>query len=73
MSGDEGSGVHSVSTESFTAVTSDVKPVGVAFGQARTLARHLSVQRAATVGNRATVCQVIITCHRTANTTEVLL
>ena len=60
MSSDEGSGVHPISTEPFTAVTSDLKPVGVAFGQAGTLARCLSVQIAAKVGNRATACQVII-------------
>jgi hypothetical protein len=60
MSGGEGAGVHPASTEPFTAVASAVKPVGVIFGQAGTLARRLSVQRAATVGNKATMCQVVI-------------
>lgn len=60
MSGDEGAGAHPASTEPFTAVTSDLKPISVVFGQAETLARRLSVQRAATVGNRANMCQVII-------------
>jgi hypothetical protein len=41
-------------------VTSDPTPVGVVFGQAGTLARRLSALRAATMGNRATVYQVII-------------
>jgi len=60
MSGDEGAGVRPASTEPFTAVTSSFKPVGVVFGQAGTLARRLSIQRAATVGNRTNMCQVII-------------
>jgi hypothetical protein len=60
MSGDEGAGVRPASTEPFTAVTSAIKPLGVVFGQAGTLARRLSVQRAATVGNGTNMCQVII-------------
>lgn len=43
-----------------SALGIDLKPIGVVFGQAGTLARRLSIQRAATVGNRQSVCQVII-------------
>jgi hypothetical protein len=56
MSGDEGSRVHPISMEPFIAKTSDLKPVGVAFGEAGTLARRLSAQRAAKVDNRAIAC-----------------
>ena len=38
----------------------DVKPLGPVFGQPGTLARRLSIQRAATVGSSVTVRQVII-------------
>lgn len=39
----------------------DLRSVGVVYGQqSSTLSRHPSVQRAATVGNRAPICQVII-------------
>ena len=38
----------------------DLKPAGHVFGQAGTLARRLSIQRAATVGTRNNICQVII-------------
>src|SRR4051812_33776106 len=41
-------------------MTSDLKPVGVIFGQAGTPARRFSVQRAAMVGNRTNMCQVIL-------------
>ena len=60
ISSDEATGVRSASTEPSTSVRSDLKPVGVCFGRAETLARRLSVQRAATVGNRTNMCQVII-------------
>ena len=43
-----------------SAIGIDLKPIGVVFGQAGTLTRRLSIQRAATVGNRQSVCQVII-------------
>ena len=59
-SGDETVGVRPESTDLFTSVTSDLKPVGIVFGQAGTLARRLSIQRAATVGTRPNMCQVII-------------
>jgi hypothetical protein len=38
----------------------DLKPMGSILGQPGTLARRISVQRAATVGPRSTVCQVFI-------------
>jgi hypothetical protein len=60
ISGDETAGVSPAATQPFTSVIPDLKPVGVVFGQAGTLARRRSVQRAATVGNRTNVCQVII-------------
>jgi hypothetical protein len=60
MSGDEAAGVYPASTEPFTSVSPDLKAVGVVFGQAGTLSRRLSVQRAATVGNRTNMYQVII-------------
>ena len=60
ISSDEGTRVHPAFTEPFTAVALAVKPVGVVFGQAGTLARRLSVQSAATVSNRTNMCQVII-------------
>lgn len=60
ISGDDTAGVRPASTEPFTAVNSDLKPVGGAFGQAGTLTRRLSVQRAATVGTRINMRQVII-------------
>ena len=43
-----------------SAIGIDLKPVGLVFGQAGNLTRRLSIQRAATVGNRHSVCQVII-------------
>lgn len=43
-----------------SALGIDLRPVGVVFGQAGNLTRRLSIQRAATVGNRHSVCQVII-------------
>jgi hypothetical protein len=43
-----------------SAIGIDLKAIGVVFGQAGTLTRRLSIQRAATVGNRHSVCQVII-------------
>lgn len=43
-----------------SAIGTDLKAIGVVFGQADTLTRRLSIQRAATVGNRHSVCQVII-------------
>jgi hypothetical protein len=60
ISDSKGTRVHPASTEPFTAVTSALKLVGVAFGQAGTLARRLFVQRAATVGNRTNMYRVII-------------
>jgi hypothetical protein len=60
LSGNDAAMICPAATEPFTSVSPDVKPVGVVFGQAGTLARRLSVQRAATVGNRTNVCQVII-------------
>lgn len=38
----------------------DLKPIGNVFGQPGTLARRISVQRAATLGIRSDTCQVII-------------
>lgn len=38
----------------------DVKPIGSVLGQPGTLARRISIQRAATVGPRTNVCQVFI-------------
>lgn len=52
--------LNTTSTGPPTIVISEFRSTGVAFGQAATLARQLSVQRAATVGNRTNVCQVII-------------
>lgn len=46
--------------EIFTSVFLDLRPAGHIFGYAATLARRLSVQRAATVGTRNNPCQVII-------------
>ena len=45
-----------------TTISEDLnlKPTGVVFCQAATLARRLSIQRAATVGKQNNVCQVII-------------
>ena len=43
-----------------SSVGLELKPVGVVYGHHGTLARQLSVQRAATVGNRASIYQVII-------------
>jgi hypothetical protein len=43
-----------------TTVAPELRSAGVVFGQAPTLARRLSIQRAATVGNRINICQVII-------------
>jgi hypothetical protein len=45
ISSDEGVRVHPAFTEPFTAVTLAVKPVGVVFGQAGTLARRLCPER----------------------------
>jgi hypothetical protein len=44
----------------FTSTSLDLKALAPVFGQAGTLARRLSIQRAATVGTRNVVCQVII-------------
>jgi hypothetical protein len=71
VSGGEDSGVHPISTEPFTAMTSDLKTVQVQCRQARTLARRLSVRGAAKVGNRATACQVIFrNTHKPQNSQD---
>lgn len=44
----------------FTTTSLELKPLAPIFGQAGTLARRLSIQRAATVGPRVATCQVII-------------
>ena len=46
--------------ELFTRVCLDLKSLAPVFGQSGTLARRLSIQRAATVGTRFATCQVII-------------
>lgn len=43
-----------------SSVALDLRSVGAVYGRHGTLARRLSVQRAATVGNRASIFQVII-------------
>jgi RhoGEF domain len=43
-----------------TGLVLELKAVGVVYDRHGTLARRLSVQRAATVGNRASICQVIL-------------
>lgn len=43
-----------------STLTLDLKSIGNIFGQPGTLARRISVQRAATVGPKTNVCQVII-------------
>ena len=47
-------------SELFTTCSLDLIPAGEVFGQSGTLARKLSIQRAATVGTRSSVSQVII-------------
>jgi hypothetical protein len=44
----------------FTTTSLELKALAPIFGQAGTLARRLSIQRAATVGTRIPICQVII-------------
>lgn len=44
----------------FTTTSLDLKSLALVFGQGGTLARRLSIQRAATVGTRVATCQVII-------------
>lgn len=57
--------------ELFTTTSLDLKPVGNIFGQPGTLARRISIQRAATVGMRSNVCQVIIrNTHKSMDTQE---
>ena len=46
--------------EEYSYVYMDLKPGGYALGQPGTLARRLSVQRAATIGPRGNFCQVVI-------------
>lgn len=43
-----------------SSIALELKSVGTVYGHNGTLARRLSVQRAATVGNRASICQVIV-------------
>ncbi|RMD41059.1 hypothetical protein DV735_g4075, partial [Chaetothyriales sp. CBS 134920] len=52
-----------------TILTLDLKSVGAIYNHQEPLARRLSIQRAATVGNRASICQVIV---RNTNTPEEL-
>jgi hypothetical protein len=49
-----------VSREIFSTTSLDLKPAGQIFGQPGTLARRLSIQRAATVGTKSNICQIII-------------
>ena len=46
--------------ERFSVLYLDVKPIGKVLGQPGSLMRQLSMQRAATVGSRPSLCQVII-------------
>lgn len=50
----------SVADFEFCGVSLDIKSIGEVFGQRGTLTRRLSIQRAATVKDRTSVCQVII-------------
>ena len=77
--GPNGTAPRETSPEIFTSVFLDLKPAGPIFGQAGTLARRLSIQRAATVGTRNNTCQVIIrnthrpnTSHESREPSEVL-
>ena len=49
-----------LSPEKYSSLSLDMRPIGNVPGQPGTLARRLSVQRAATVGPRTNVCQVVI-------------
>lgn len=51
---------HAAVKELFTTCSLDLSPAGEVFSQSGTLARKLSIQRAATVGTRSSVSQVII-------------
>ena len=44
----------------YSMLSIDAKPIGSVLGQPGTLARRISIQRAATVGPRTNVCQVFI-------------
>ncbi|RMZ78367.1 hypothetical protein DV738_g3924, partial [Chaetothyriales sp. CBS 135597] len=52
-----------------TILTLELKSVGTIYNHQGPLARRLSIQRAATVGNRASICQVIV---RNTNSPEEL-
>ncbi|RMZ87530.1 hypothetical protein DV736_g5238, partial [Chaetothyriales sp. CBS 134916] len=52
-----------------TTLTLELKSVGAIYSHQGTLARRLSIQRAATVGNRVSICQVIV---RNTNSPEEL-
>ncbi|EXJ92670.1 hypothetical protein A1O3_01222 [Capronia epimyces CBS 606.96] len=60
----KGSGVRrtqELSTDTPSCIGLDLKSTGTVYGpQSSTLSRHPSVQRAATVGNRSNICQVIV-------------
>ena len=49
-----------ISHAQYPFLTIDIKPLGSILGQPGTLARRISIQRAATVGPRTNVCQVFI-------------
>lgn len=55
----------------FTTTSLELKPLAPVFGQAATLARRSSIQRAATVSPRIATCQVIIrNTHKPQDTQE---
>lgn len=70
MIGPIGTAPREASPEIFTSVFLDLKPAGPIFGQAGTLARRLSIQRAVTVGTRNNTCQVIIRNTHRPNTSQ---
>ena len=50
----------SIAPARYSILSIDAKPIGSVLGQPGTLARRISIQRAATVGPRTNVCQVFI-------------
>ena len=58
LSGEDGE--EKITFQAQSNITLELKSVGVVYGHHGTLARRLSIQRAATVGNRASIYQVIV-------------
>lgn len=63
---------HPITPEQYSWLGLELRPIGSVLGQPGTLARRISIQRAATVGSRSAICQVFIkNTHALGDTKDV--